>query len=201
MARTQSPDYDKRRKLIVTQSAKLYAKKGFIGASISDLAKSCKMSKSLIYHYYPSKEDILFAVMTAHLDDLLKILDRVMAIPSLAPEARIRLLTEEFMSIYIGAAQSHKVLLNELDNLPTDKKRAIIGRQRAIIKSVQTLLFAFRPELTLKSARWPISMIYFGMINWTHTWFDAKGSVSPQQFTKIAVDVMLHGLSELKLGT
>lgn len=83
MARTQSPDYDKRREGIVQQAAKLFAKQGFLGASVSDLAKACKTSKSLVYHYFPSKEDVLYGVMSAHLDDLVAISAEVMALPTL----------------------------------------------------------------------------------------------------------------------
>ena len=70
MARPQSPDYDKRREAILAAAAQLYAKKGFPGASVAELAKACRTSKSLIYHYFPSKDDILYAVMAEHLDAL-----------------------------------------------------------------------------------------------------------------------------------
>src|SRR6185437_11202433 len=63
MARTQAPDYEERRNAMLEKAAELYAERGFLGASLADLAASCRTSKSLIYHYYPSKEDILFDVM------------------------------------------------------------------------------------------------------------------------------------------
>ena len=50
MARPQSPDYDKRRDSILRAAARLYARQGFNGASVADLAKACRSSKSLIYH-------------------------------------------------------------------------------------------------------------------------------------------------------
>ncbi|HST36621.1 MAG TPA: TetR/AcrR family transcriptional regulator, partial [Allosphingosinicella sp.] len=70
MARPQSPDYDKRREAILAAAAELYAKKGFSGASVAELARACRSSKSLIYHYFPSKDDVLYAVMADHLDAL-----------------------------------------------------------------------------------------------------------------------------------
>ena len=66
MARKQAPDFEQRRDAILEQAARLYAAQGFLGASVADLARACKTSKSLIYHYYPSKEDILFDVMHSH---------------------------------------------------------------------------------------------------------------------------------------
>jgi len=71
MARTQSADYAIRREAIVDRAAELFAERGFLGASIADLADALKTSKSLIYHYYDSKEDILFDVMHSHVKALL----------------------------------------------------------------------------------------------------------------------------------
>lgn len=199
MARTQSPDYDKRREGIVQQAAKLFAKYGFLGASVSELAKSCKTSKSLVYHYFPSKEDVLYGVMIAHLDDLVEISAEVMAVPMLTPIARLQRLTHDFMQAYVDAAPSHKVLLNELDNLPKDKRDEIIKRQREIVSAVESLVVQIRPDLAAASnLQWPLSMLFFGMINWTHTWFSTKGSLSADALATLAADVMLNGLVKLK---
>src|SRR5258708_31929188 len=72
MARTQALDYDKRRKTITSTAARLYAQHGFLGTSVAQIAAPCRTSKSLIYNYYPSKEDILFDVMNSHVQSLLK---------------------------------------------------------------------------------------------------------------------------------
>jgi len=34
-------------------------------------------------------------------------------------------------------------------------------------------------------------MLLFGMINWTHTWFDPAGPVSADQFADMALDRIL----------
>ena len=78
MARTQAADYDAKREAITEAAAKLFAEKGFAGASVSDLADRCAVSKSLIYHYYASKEAILFDVMNEHIDDLLGDLEQAL---------------------------------------------------------------------------------------------------------------------------
>ena len=37
-------------------------------------------------------------------------------------------------------------------------------------------------------------MLFFGMINWTHTWFDPKGAVSAGALAEMAVDLTLGGV-------
>lgn len=199
MARTQAADYEERRDLIVEKAAKLYAERGFLGASISELAKSCRTSKSLIYHYYPSKEDILFDVMHSHIKGLLDTTEDIIAKPW-SGEEKLRTLTQAFIKHYVGAAARHKVLLNELDHLPKERRATIIGIQRRIIDLVQKILSEIRPELRGQTAlKWPAVMLYFGMINWTHTWMRANGAAKPARIAELAASVFLDGLIEASI--
>jgi AcrR family transcriptional regulator len=190
MARPQSPDYDKRREAIVAAAAGLYARRGFQGTSVADLAKACGTSKALIYHYFTSKEGILYDVMAAHLDALVDAAGDAMQAGD--ARERLRALTLAFMHLYVGAQDSHKVLLNELDNLPPERRAEVVGKQRRIIAAVETLVREIRPGVDPLAL--PLSMLFFGMINWTHTWFRAGGSMSPEQLADLAVDMALNGL-------
>jgi AcrR family transcriptional regulator len=190
MARPQSPDYDKRREAIVASAAHLYARHGFPGASINDLAKACGSSKSLVYHYFPSKDDILYEVMAAHLDALVDAADDAMGAGT--ARARLHAVTLSFMRLYVGAQDHHKVLLNELENLPMPRRMQVVAKQRRIIAIVEALVREVRPEL--EQVALPVTMLFFGMINWTHTWFRPAGALSAEQLADMAVDLMLGGL-------
>lgn len=179
----------------MTAAAQLFARRGFQGASISDLAKTCGTSKSLIYHYFPSKDDILYEVMEAHLDALVDAADDAMQ--SGSPEERLRHLTLSFMQLYVGAQDSHKVLLNELDNLPADRRARVVGKQRRIIAVVETLILEIRPDVNPITL--PLTMLFFGMINWTHTWFRQGGSIDAEDLADLVIDLMLNGLNKLGL--
>lgn len=178
MARKQAADYEQRREAIVEKAAELFAAVGFKGASIADLAKVCQSSKSLIYHYYSSKEDILYAVMASHIDQLVEDVEKITSQNGDARDDLHRLL-RAFMRHYVGAADRQNVLLNELGNLPPDKREVIVGKQRSVIRSVETLLTQIHPRLAADAvlAR-AQTMLLFGMINWTKTWFDPSGPLS-----------------------
>ena len=190
MARPQSPDYDKRRDGIVRTAARLYARRGFQGASVADLAGACQTSKSLIYHYFPSKDDILYEVMAAHLDALVDAADDAMRTGG--PRERLSALTLAFMRLYSGAQHSHKVLLNELDNLPPERRADVVRKQRRIIAVVETLVREIRPEVNAITL--PLTMLFFGMINWTHTWFRPEGELSAEALAGLAVTLLLEGI-------
>jgi AcrR family transcriptional regulator len=199
MARTQAADYAIRRDAIVEKAARLYAERGFLGASISDLAGVCRISKSLIYHYYPSKEDILFDVMHSHVRALLDVAEAIMA-RGPEPAEALRTMTAEFMRHYVGAAARQKVLLNELDHLPKERRAIIVGIQHRLIEIVRAILADLRPELGGRSGLGlPAAMLYFGMINWTHTWMDPAGAVKPARIAELAANIFLEGFIETAL--
>jgi len=196
MARTQAADYDERKLGIVQAAAALYASRGFNGASVADLAERCKTSKSLIYHYYQSKEDILFDVMISHVRALEEAARGAVAGEDVAAE-KLRRLAHVFMALYVGAADRHKVLLNELDNLDDKRRAEIVKTQRGLIEIVQRLLAEIQPSLKRRASEsYAAAMLFFGMINWTHTWFDPGGPVSSDAIADMAVDVTLGGLAK-----
>jgi AcrR family transcriptional regulator len=164
---------------------------------VADIAAALHASKSLIYHYFPSKDEILFEVMVGHLRDLDAAAGEVMGRP-LGPEEKLRELARAFMRLYVGAAARHKVLLNELASLTPARRAEIVGRQRRLIAIVEGLILAIQPKLKRRPrlAR-PAAMLFFGMINWTHTWFREEGPASAAEVADLAADVALKGLEGL----
>ncbi|MEM7728340.1 MAG: TetR/AcrR family transcriptional regulator [Pseudomonadota bacterium] len=185
MARTRAADHEEKREAITLHAAKLFARRGFAGASISDLARACGSSKSLIYHYYSAKEDILFDVMHGHVDELVRLAET----PRVGDaEARFRDATQDLLKAYAGAEDAQKILLYELDKLPSDQRAKIVGTQRTIVEVFETLLAEARPQISDIGAR---TMLYFGMVNWVHTWFDPRKGLSRDALAKLIADTAL----------
>ena len=125
--------------------------------------------------------------MISHLDQLSQDVAGVVAMKE-GPKLRLKALVHRFMGHYVGAADRQKVLLNELDNLPVERRTEVVTKQRAIVKAVRDLMVAIEPELANDPARASVkTMLLFGMINWTHTWFDATGPISADEVADMAL--------------
>ncbi|WP_163981102.1 TetR family transcriptional regulator, partial [Raoultella ornithinolytica] len=61
---------------ILHASAELFSRQGYDRTSINDIASACGVSKALIYHYYPNKEQLLVDIIRRHLADLLETVGR-----------------------------------------------------------------------------------------------------------------------------
>ncbi|MEM1020297.1 MAG: TetR/AcrR family transcriptional regulator [Pseudomonadota bacterium] len=194
MARPQAADYYDRRAAVLAKAAELYASRGFHGCSISDLAAACGMSKSLLYHYFSSKEDILFEIMESHVADLSEVIKEANAIEY--PRERFSAQLHGFMRLYRNAVHHHKVLVNDLDKLPPERAAHIIKTERAIIASLAASLAALAPDMAKDEARLKaVTMLFFGMINWTHTWFKPGEPLETDDLADLAEQLLLGGLS------
>lgn len=199
MARTQAPDYDDRRQTIADRAAELFARMGFHRASISDLAEACGTSKSALYHYYSSKEAILFDILRDHTELLLETAQDIAAGEGDAT-LRLRRLAESFMEIYVSSTAKHVVLLNEIASLPEEQRHEVIALQNKVVDIFLALLVEIRPELeSRRDLRKPVAMMFMGALNWTYTWFRQGGAVSPARFADMVVDLFAAGLPAMPL--
>jgi AcrR family transcriptional regulator len=187
MARTQAEDYGEKREAIVEEAAKLFAARGFDGASLTDLAEACGMSKSLFYHYYPSKEQILFAVMDSHMEALLTAIEQ--PAPAEPPQA-LRRFARALLRLYAGAADKQKVLLYDLARLPAPERRQIVAKERKLIAFVEDIIARSEPRMDRAAMR-ARTMLFFGMLNWTHTWLKPGGGMSRDEVADLAAKTTL----------
>src|SRR3954469_17638223 len=102
MTRVRADDYEDKKQVILEKAAALIAEKGFDVATMMDVAQSCGTSKSHLYHYFPSKEDLLYAIVHDHITRQTADLERIVRQPLPAAE-RFNQFVESFMQ---GAALS-----------------------------------------------------------------------------------------------
>lgn len=188
MARTQAEDYGAKREAIVDEAAKLFAARGFDGASLADLAAACGMSKSLFYHYYPSKEAILFAVMDGHIEALLTAIDAPVTDD---PARALQEFARRLLRLYAGAAERQKVMLYDLARLSAPERRLIVAKERKLIAYVEALLARADNDADNPSLR-ARTMLFFGMLNWTHTWLKPGGGLSRDDVADLAARTILE---------
>jgi AcrR family transcriptional regulator len=81
-------DNDARRAQLLELARRTFSVRAYDEVSIDDLAREAKISKGLLYHYFPTKRDLYVAGLTEIADELIA---RVSAIPpELPPADRVR---------------------------------------------------------------------------------------------------------------
>ncbi|WP_262694723.1 TetR/AcrR family transcriptional regulator [Kordiimonas aquimaris] len=198
MARPLSPDYGKRKQLILEKSAEMFAEHGYHKASIDQLADACGMSKSLIYHYFKSKHELLFQCMKEHVTELHTEAERCAAMDTPAVD-RVTALLKNFMTFYENAGPRHRILVNDLTHLKDEQHREIVAIQDKIIQILNTMLAdSMKSEKADNVNGTVLSLLLLSMINWTYTWYDPKGPITPDQLGQLVSDIFMNGVHSLK---
>jgi AcrR family transcriptional regulator len=199
MARTRSAEYEDKQQSILDGAARLFAERGFSKTTIEALARSLNASKAWIYHYYDSKEAVLYALLEAHVSRLLATAREALTWDA-APEARLRRLVRCLLEVYVDATAEHTVLMNELEALPAHQRAELRALQRELVDMFQALIDEIRPELAASARhRRPTAMMLMGMINWTYTWFRPDGRVSAVEFADMVTDLFTGGIARIEI--
>jgi len=199
MARPRADDYLEKQRVILEGAAVLFARKGFAGTSIASIAELSNASKALIYHYYQSKESMLFDMLYTHCELLLETAQEIMQRQDLQPEQKLRQLLRSIMSIYVSARDKHVVLLNDLHWLPEPQQKQIRELERKVIDIFKGMVRLIKPGLSEKTIT-ALSMSLMGSINWTYIWFKPEGALTPQRFADITAGLFFAGIDSVEDG-
>ena len=196
MARPRSADHDIKRRAILDRSAKLFAQHGYDRTSMAEVAAACGVSKALLYHYYASKETLLFDVLSVHLQELL---DATQAVDkSLPPRERLRALVGALLDAYRDADQQHKIQINEMAKLPPERQKALIGMERDLVAIFADAIARVLPAIgRSKTLLKPVTMSLFGMLNWHYMWFRDGGTMTRNDYADLATTVLIEGAQAL----
>ena len=197
MARTRAKDHDEKREAILHRAAVVFARDGYDRASMARLAGECGVSKALLYHYYASKEALLFDILQNHLQALVEAVEEANDL-SLPPEPRLEALVAALLEAYRDADAEHKVQLGALSILPEDEQEQLKALERRLVvifadavRALDPAIFDGQPLLK------PVTMSLFGMLNWVYMWFRDGGAVSRADYARLATRLLVGGVKSL----
>lgn len=198
MARTRALDFEDKQRVILAAAARVFAELGMDKASMSQIAQHCQVSKALLYHYYPSKDALIFDIIHGHLADLdaaLAAADR----PDLPPAERLRHLVREVLENYRDADDEHKVQLMATRALTEDQLKQIHALERSIVRRFSNVLGQVNPDLNAeRPLLMPVTMSLFGMMNWVYMWFRDGGPISRDDYADVATTLILEGIKAVR---
>lgn len=181
-----------KRQEILDTAAKLFARDGYVNARMADIAAKCGASKSMLYHYFPGKEDILFELLKEHLDEITASVEK--AGPGGADRS-----VSDFVGRYLHeskrARTRHVVALHDVRFLPEAQRRVILDKERRLLGLVSDFLKDINPHLSD-----PLYKVYAllvqGMLNWTDVWYRPDGPIPPQELQDRVASLFLHGIGK-----
>ncbi|SDN40569.1 TetR/AcrR family transcriptional regulator [Afipia sp. GAS231] len=195
MARTRSENYDGIHQGILTTACGLFARQGYMRSSIAELADACKLSRGALYHYFDSKEAILFAILDAHVRQMIVDVEAAVAgVPTALEQFRAAITA--IVTLNARSTHEQRLILNDLSFLSEDEQKTIKALERQLVDMVSDLLIRLDTEgKIVKRTKKVYTMMLFGILNFSHTWYDPTGSIDPEEFADMVVDLFLKGFT------
>lgn len=192
MARPRANDYDEKRAAILREAAELFASSGFDRTTMSAIAEALNISKGLFYHYYRSKNELLFDIIRNHLGELVEAAERADD-AILPPSERLAAVITAIFECYRGADAKHKIQINHLSQLAPAQQSELKGYERRLIDVVSTRVLALNPTLPRPILR-AMTMSLFGTLNWKYMWFRESGALSHANYSALVTRMYIAAI-------
>ena len=201
MARPKSASHDLKREEILEVAASCFAASSYPAASMNDLATALGTSKARLYHYYDSKQAILFDLLDRYTQLLVELVAKVQSQGAQAkrsPKEIVHTLVTRFLQTYESSATRHIALLHSTQFLSMEQRALVVERQRQVVSALADMLSQAYPQRVTVQNKIPLTMMLFGMINWTFTWLRPQGPLSYDAFAQEVIATLEHGFTSPK---
>jgi AcrR family transcriptional regulator len=192
LARPKASDHDLQRERILALATAAFAELGYPSASMSQLALACGTSKARLYHYFPSKEAILFESLDRYMQRLCRRVAEVRG-RGLPPREELAGLVRALLVEYRDSRPYHIALLNDVKFLAPAQREPIEAREREIVEAVADTLQRAAPGRFAPGERKPATMALLGMINFTFAWLSPTGPMSYERYADLVIDLWERG--------
>ena len=186
--------HDERLNHILEAATGLMARVGYERASMRAVAKAAGVSLAGLYHYFDSKEKMLFLIQFRTFGSLVNNLrEKLHGVAD--PVEQLQAMVRAHVGYFAANMTALKVCSHELDSLTGaayEEARRLRRDYYDLTRAVVDRVFeAHAPQSTLD--RRVATMSLFGMLNWLYRWYNPKRDRSPSGVANQIALQFLHG--------
>lgn len=176
-------------------AARLFAEQGFHATSMRQLAQALGLSKSSLYHYIASKDELLFQILDSYISNALVEIENLVADQTRPPEERFTEFIHFYTRFYAGDRPRLVLLVNELDSLPPQRRQVLVKKERRYLAVITGLLAELKKAGRLKDMPEAVAAFaFFGMVHYTYKWFRSNGTVTPSDLADHFLEIFTRGV-------
>lgn len=179
---------------ITAVAVDLFFRKGYFATSMSEIARGCGIQKASIYYHFPGKEELLFGIMHATMQDLLAHLecnlDRATGI-----ENRLRAAVRSHVRFHLERQQETFIASSELRGLSPEHGTIVVAQRDAYERIFQGLIRQGIDQGVYSSGDVRIlSYAILTLCTAGASWFRSDGRLTMDDIADIYENFVLNGL-------
>lgn len=191
-AASRLPTRQKKRDRVIDAAARVFAQRGYHGASTQDIADLLGMRQASLYYYFASKEAALEEVCAVGVAGFLENAEAI-AKRDVSPKDKLHALCVAHVMPIEKKADYVKTFLHEREWLPTESRRRV-GRLSRRIEAIfgQVVRDGIRSGAFRKDLKPRLAVLgILGMLNAVPDWYDTE---------KRALSEVAENLAELAIA-
>jgi AcrR family transcriptional regulator len=164
---------------LVAVATQLFAERGFDNTSVQEIVDASGVTKGAMYHYFRSKDDILYEiyarVLRLQMDHLKAIVES-----DLPPAAKARAAASDVVETSVAALDDWVVFWQAFPSLSPDRQAIVREERREYHELFRTLLDDLRVAGLFRSDV-PLDLVldyFFGAVHYLGTWYRSSGPIN-----------------------
>ncbi|WP_018639999.1 TetR/AcrR family transcriptional regulator [Parafrankia elaeagni] len=175
---------------------RLFAEKGFEGTSVQDVVAAAGVTKGAMYHYFGSKDDLLYEIYGRVLRMQTARLEKAAAQEGPIGE-RVHAAAADVVVTTIENLESATIFFRSLHQLNEEKRKEVRRERRRYHQIFRAMIEegqacgAFRDDLDADL----IVDYFFGSVHHLPMWWKPRGRLSEREIGRSFADLLLAGLT------
>ena len=200
MARPKMSPFDReaqyraKRRAVIFAAGQAFRRRGYHNTSMREIAKSLGLTKTALYYYVKSKEEILYAchmMVYDAMDGL--ILSTRKTTKGTNGLRQLLALYGEFVKLL---TQDGLALLADVDSLSGEYQEQVMARRSIIERAVTRIVKAGIKDGSIAKADPKMTVFFFmGALNWLNVWYEDGGRLDGQEISKHFVRQLQNGIA------
>lgn len=178
---------------IINEATKYFAKYGYHHTTLDEVAGELGIRKATIYYYFRSKEEILRTILKESMNSMDELLELEKS--SLPPREKLHLFIRNVVEYCCNDAELTKLSFEQMMAIPQRTRNAIIRKQKRIYILLQNIISQGIEEgnFSVKDVGMASHAI-IGICSWTYQWYKPDGRLTPEQISKMFINILENGL-------
>lgn len=179
---------------VLQSAANMFFAKGYHATSIEDVARDVGMLKGSLYYYIKSKDDLLFRLLLAGIEDGDAFIARQIDAQGDPVEQLERAIRAQ-IDYVIQKRVQFGLFLHEFDSLSGKRQHKLISvMSRYNSRYVELVRRGQEQGKLIAGEPWIIVNGILGMCNWLYRWYDPDQVSEPEAIKTIFVRMVFEGI-------
>lgn len=197
-------EYMAKREELVEIAGRQFKANGFRATTLAEIGHKAGMDRATVYYYFGSKEELFRECVRLSVDANIAECERIAADESRGAKERLRAVIIQLMLAYDRYYPHMYVYIQEeMERIASEKSewaQQIIAQTRTYERIVLSLIAELmkKGELRNDIAVSIAANAIFGMLNWTHRWYQPGGPHSAEEIADGFCKIFFGGLDAKK---